>query len=191
MYSIRTQSLCQGLFSGALRAHRGAQSSSSRRELVYSNRLFRVCQALFSRYLSELPDFRPLIALVLALSLSAQIIYQTLPLLSTPFPNFLLLFSFPLFMPLLRISFTCVTLKLHLLYIEITILGRLHHMPIKIPDLLPARSVLEGENIFVMTEHRAIHQDIRPLNVLILNLMPTRSSPRHRSCASSPIRLSR
>lgn len=47
-------------------------------------------------------------------------------------------------------------------------------MPIKIPDLLPARSVLEGENIFVMTEHRAIHQDIRPLNVLILNLMPTK-----------------
>ena len=47
-------------------------------------------------------------------------------------------------------------------------------MPIKIPDLLPARSVLEGENIFVMTEHRAIHQDIRPLSVLILNLMPTK-----------------
>ena len=46
-------------------------------------------------------------------------------------------------------------------------------MPIKIPDSLPARSVLEGENIFVMTEHRALHQDIRPLNVLILNLMPT------------------
>ena len=47
-------------------------------------------------------------------------------------------------------------------------------MPIKIPDSLPARSVLEGENIFVMTEHRALHQDIRPLNVLILNLMPTK-----------------
>lgn len=47
-------------------------------------------------------------------------------------------------------------------------------MPIKIPDSLPATSILEGENIFVMTEYRAIHQDIRPLNVLILNLMPTK-----------------
>ena len=47
-------------------------------------------------------------------------------------------------------------------------------MPIKIPDSLPARAVLEGENIFVMTEYRAMHQDIRPLNVLILNLMPTK-----------------
>lgn len=47
-------------------------------------------------------------------------------------------------------------------------------MPIKIPDSLPATQILEGENIFVMTEHRAIHQDIRPLNVLILNLMPTK-----------------
>ena len=47
-------------------------------------------------------------------------------------------------------------------------------MPIRVPDSLPARAVLEGENIFVMTEHRALHQDIRPLNVLILNLMPTK-----------------
>lgn len=47
-------------------------------------------------------------------------------------------------------------------------------MPIKIPDSLPATAVLESENIFVMTEYRAIHQDIRPLNVLILNLMPTK-----------------
>jgi homoserine O-succinyltransferase len=47
-------------------------------------------------------------------------------------------------------------------------------MPIKIPDLLPARATLEGENIFVMTERRAIHQDIRPLKLLILNLMPTK-----------------
>ena len=45
-------------------------------------------------------------------------------------------------------------------------------MPIRIPDTLPATGVLESENIFVMTEHRAIHQDIRPLKVLILNLMP-------------------
>lgn len=47
-------------------------------------------------------------------------------------------------------------------------------MPIRIPDSLPARAVLESENIFVMTEYRAMHQDIRPLNVLILNLMPTK-----------------
>ena len=47
-------------------------------------------------------------------------------------------------------------------------------MPIKIPDSLPARTTLEEENIFVMTEYRAIHQDVRPLNLLILNLMPTK-----------------
>ena len=47
-------------------------------------------------------------------------------------------------------------------------------MPIKIPDSLPATTTLEGENIFVMTEYRAMHQDIRPLNLLILNLMPTK-----------------
>lgn len=47
-------------------------------------------------------------------------------------------------------------------------------MPIKIADLLPAKDVLENENIFVMTELRAIHQDIRPLKLLILNLMPTK-----------------
>lgn len=47
-------------------------------------------------------------------------------------------------------------------------------MPIRIPDSLPATSVLEGENIFVMTENRAMHQDIRPLEVLLLNLMPTK-----------------
>ena len=47
-------------------------------------------------------------------------------------------------------------------------------MPIKVPDQLPAREILEGENIFVMTEFRAMHQDIRPLKLLILNLMPTK-----------------
>ena len=45
-------------------------------------------------------------------------------------------------------------------------------MPIKIADSLPARATLEAENIFVMTERRAMHQDIRPLKLLILNLMP-------------------
>ncbi len=47
-------------------------------------------------------------------------------------------------------------------------------MPIRIPDALPATAELESENIFVMTEYRALHQDIRPLHVLILNLMPTK-----------------
>lgn len=45
-------------------------------------------------------------------------------------------------------------------------------MPIKIPKNLPAREILESENIFVMDEERALTQDIRPLNILILNLMP-------------------
>ncbi len=47
-------------------------------------------------------------------------------------------------------------------------------MPIKIPDKLPAREVLENENIFVMTEKRARTQDMRPLRILLLNLMPTK-----------------
>ena len=47
-------------------------------------------------------------------------------------------------------------------------------MPIKIPNSLPATGVLESENIFVITESRAISQDIRPLHILLLNLMPTK-----------------
>ena len=45
-------------------------------------------------------------------------------------------------------------------------------MPINIPKLLPARAILEQENIFIMDDERATSQDIRPLNILILNLMP-------------------
>ncbi|MDE6069132.1 MAG: homoserine O-succinyltransferase, partial [Treponemataceae bacterium] len=45
-------------------------------------------------------------------------------------------------------------------------------MPIKIKTDLPARKVLESENIFVMTEDRAMIQDIRPLKIAIVNLMP-------------------
>ena len=45
-------------------------------------------------------------------------------------------------------------------------------MPIKIPNDLPAVKTLNDENIFVMTETRAITQDIRPLKILLLNLMP-------------------
>ena len=48
-------------------------------------------------------------------------------------------------------------------------------MPIKIADSLPARAILEREKIFVMTQERALHQDIRPLRMLILNLMPTKA----------------
>lgn len=47
-------------------------------------------------------------------------------------------------------------------------------MPIKIPNDLPATKILTGENIFVMTETRATTQDIRPLEILVLNLMPTK-----------------
>ena len=47
-------------------------------------------------------------------------------------------------------------------------------MPIKIDDQLPARHNLELENIFVMTEQRASIQDIRPLKIILLNLMPTK-----------------
>lgn len=47
-------------------------------------------------------------------------------------------------------------------------------MPIKVQNDLPARVVLESENIFVMDEKRALSQDIRPLQILILNLMPVK-----------------
>lgn len=47
-------------------------------------------------------------------------------------------------------------------------------MPIKVQDKLPAIDVLSRENIFVMTESRAVMQDIRPLKIVILNLMPTK-----------------
>lgn len=47
-------------------------------------------------------------------------------------------------------------------------------MPIKIPEQLPAHQVLRQENIFVMDDDRASHQDIRPLQIAILNLMPTK-----------------
>ena len=47
-------------------------------------------------------------------------------------------------------------------------------MPIKIPNDLPARKILQDENIFVMDETRAITQDIRPLKLIIVNIMPTK-----------------
>ena len=47
-------------------------------------------------------------------------------------------------------------------------------MPIKIQSDLPAKNILDNENIFVMDEYRALHQDIRPLQIIILNLMPVK-----------------
>ncbi len=49
-------------------------------------------------------------------------------------------------------------------------------MPIKVPDNLPAKDVLISENIFVINETRAYHQDIRPLDIVILNLMPIKQT---------------
>ncbi|MHA6483152.1 homoserine O-acetyltransferase MetA [Paenibacillus sp. strain BS8-2] len=49
-------------------------------------------------------------------------------------------------------------------------------MPIKVPDNLPAKEILNNENIFVMDESVAYHQDIRPLRIAILNLMPTKET---------------
>ncbi len=49
-------------------------------------------------------------------------------------------------------------------------------MPIRIPDNLPAKEILEKEHIFVMGEERAFHQDIRPLEIAILNLMPLKET---------------
>jgi len=65
-------------------------------------------------------------------------------------------------------------------------------LPIKVPDSLPARSVLENENIFVMGEDRAFHQDIRPLQIAILNLMPLKEQTEiHllRLLSNSPLQL--
>ena len=47
-------------------------------------------------------------------------------------------------------------------------------MPIRVPDKLPAAKQLRAENIFVMSERKAMHQDIRPLKIAIVNLMPTK-----------------
>jgi len=47
-------------------------------------------------------------------------------------------------------------------------------MPVTVPSSLPARGVLEAENVFLMDEQRALQQDIRPLRIAILNLMPTK-----------------
>ena len=65
-------------------------------------------------------------------------------------------------------------------------------MPIKIQSDLPVREILERENIFVMDENRALHQDIRPLEILILNLMPLKEDTELqllRSLSNTPLQV--
>ena len=65
-------------------------------------------------------------------------------------------------------------------------------MPIKTQRDLPAREILEFENIFVMDEYRAMHQDIRPLQICILNLMPIKQDTELqllRALSNSPLHL--
>ena len=65
-------------------------------------------------------------------------------------------------------------------------------MPIKIPDKLPATAQLRKENIFVMSEKKAMHQDIRPLKIVIVNLMPTKIAPETqllRLLSNSPLQI--
>jgi homoserine O-succinyltransferase len=65
-------------------------------------------------------------------------------------------------------------------------------MPINIPNDLPATEILNNENIFVMNEVRASHQDIRPLNIAIVNLMPVKTTTETqilRLLSNSPIQV--
>lgn len=65
-------------------------------------------------------------------------------------------------------------------------------MPIKVPDNLPATKQLRTENIFVMSEKKAMHQDIRPLKIAIVNLMPTKITTETqllRLLANSPLQV--
>ncbi len=65
-------------------------------------------------------------------------------------------------------------------------------MPIKIPDDLPAKQILQDENIFIMDDQRAMHQDIRPLYIAILNLMPLKEQTETqllRMLSNSPLQI--
>ncbi|PGT83092.1 MULTISPECIES: homoserine O-acetyltransferase MetA [Bacillaceae] len=65
-------------------------------------------------------------------------------------------------------------------------------MPINIPNHLPAKEILEQENIFIMDENRAYSQDIRPLNIIILNIMPEKEKTETqllRLLGNSPLQL--
>lgn len=65
-------------------------------------------------------------------------------------------------------------------------------MPIKVQSELPAKKILEDENIFIMDETRAVHQDIRPLKIAILNLMPIKEDTEVqllRSLSNTPLQV--
>lgn len=65
-------------------------------------------------------------------------------------------------------------------------------MPIRVDDDLPVKKILEDENIFVMGSDRAIRQDIRPLDILILNLMPLKQDAElqlMRSLSNTPLQV--
>lgn len=65
-------------------------------------------------------------------------------------------------------------------------------MPIKVQSNLPAKKILEDENIFIMDEYRALHQDIRPLQIAILNLMPNKEDTEVqllRSLSNTPLQV--
>ena len=67
-------------------------------------------------------------------------------------------------------------------------------MPIRTQSDLPAKEILEQENIFVMDESRAMHQDIRPINIVILNLMPLKEETElqiFRSLSNTPLQVAR
>ena len=65
-------------------------------------------------------------------------------------------------------------------------------MPIRVQNDLPVKEILEKENIFVMDENRAVHQDIRPLKVGLLNLMPLKEDTELqilRSMSNTPLQV--
>ena len=65
-------------------------------------------------------------------------------------------------------------------------------MPIRVQNDLPVKEILERENIFVMDEHRATHQDIRPIKIGLLNLMPLKEDTELqilRSLSNTPLQV--
>ena len=65
-------------------------------------------------------------------------------------------------------------------------------MPIRVQNDLPVKEILEKENIFVMDEHRALHQDIRPIKIGLLNLMPLKEDTELqllRSLSNTPLQV--
>ena len=65
-------------------------------------------------------------------------------------------------------------------------------MPIRVQNDLPVKEILEKENIFVMDENRAVHQDIRPIKIGLLNLMPLKEDTELqllRSLSNTPLQV--